>query len=242
MSITVFNRYEHKYILNEQQYREMLKIIEKRMSPDKYNKDGKLYTISNLYYDTADDELIKRSLDKPIYKEKLRLRAYGVPDISSTVFLEIKKKYKKTVNKRRISLPLCDAYSFMSSNALKDGKITNSQIFREICYFKSIYKLMPKAYIAYDRLAFFENQNSDLRISFDKNIRTRRFDLHLEKGDYGYPIIDNSMWLMEVKTSMAKPVWLCDALAGLGIFKTSFSKYGTEYLKYKNLNNLKAVI
>lgn len=115
MAIEVFNRYEHKYILDRATYRQVIEIMDMHMELDKYNAGPKPYTIANIYYDTADDYLIRKSLSKPVYKEKLRLRAYGVPDRDTKVFLEIKKKYKGIVNKRRTTLKLDEAYRFIQS-------------------------------------------------------------------------------------------------------------------------------
>lgn len=230
MPIEVFNRFEHKYLLDDETYKKVTAVMDKHMVLDKYNIDRKPYTIANIYYDTPDDYLIRKSLSKPKYKEKLRLRSYGVPDGDSKVFLEIKKKYNGIVNKRRTVLTLNEAYSFAESGnppCLKE--YMNGQVINEISYFLSVYDLSPKLYLAYDRVAYFEEGNPDLRISFDCNIRSRRDSVALEKGDFGTPLLPKGLWLMEIKTSLAKPLWLTHMLNELDIKRTSFSKYGTEF-------------
>lgn len=233
MAIEVFNRYEHKYLLDKDTYEKVLKIMDKHMELDIHSKDHKPYTIANIYYDTQDDYLIRSSLSKPIYKEKLRLRSYGVPHKNGKVFLEIKKKYDGIVNKRRTALLLDEAYDFARtgiSPSLKD--YMNRQVLREITYFLKVYDLKPKVYIAYDRVAYFEKGNDDLRISFDRNIRSRRYDLKLELGDYGELLLPGDVYLMEIKTSLAKPIWLTDMLTKFQLRRNSFSKYGTEFKQY----------
>ncbi|MDY3927752.1 MAG: polyphosphate polymerase domain-containing protein [Clostridia bacterium] len=230
MAIEVFNRYEYKYILSKKNYEDLSQILETKMKLDSYNRNRKCYTIANIYYDTDDDYLIRHSLEKPIYKEKLRLRSYGVPNMDSMVFLEIKKKFNGIVNKRRTSLKLSEAYDFVNLNVKPEYKeYMNKQILNELEYFMSIYNLMPKLYLAYDRIAYFEKGNEDLRISIDQNIRSRRYDLRLEAGDYGELLLDDDIYLMEIKTSMAEPLWLTHALTELNIKRRSFSKYGTEF-------------
>ncbi len=230
MAIEVFNRYEHKYILNEQTYARLQDALEQHMTLDPYNIDRKPYTITNLYYDTPDDYLICASLSDPVYKEKLRLRAYGVPEKDSKVFLEIKKKYDGLVNKRRTALSLDEAYVFADTGIRPEKKAyMNAQVVREIAYFLEHRRVSPKLYIAYDRVAYFEKGNDDLRISFDRNIRTRRNELRLESGDYGEKLLADGYVLVEVKTSLAKPLWLCQLLSALEIRRQSFSKYGTEF-------------
>ncbi len=230
MAIEIFNRYEHKYLLDEQTYDKVIPIIESHMELDAYNEGHKPYTIANIYYDTGDDYLIRHSLESPVYKEKLRLRSYGVPGMTSKVFLEIKKKYKGLVNKRRTMIELDEAYDFVKTGEEPEAReYMNKQVMDEINYFLHVYDLEPKVYLAYDRIAYFEKDNPDLRISFDKNIRSRRHDVHLEDGDYGKKLLDDDMYLMEIKTARAKPLWLTHMLTEFDIKRVKFSKYGTEF-------------
>lgn len=230
MDIEVFNRYETKYILTARQYERILERLDPYMEADAFVKANGMYTISNIYYDTVDNHLIRNSLGKPVYKEKLRLRGYGVPQIGDKVYLEIKKKYKGLVNKRRTNIVLKDAYRYMDSGIkpqLRD--FMNGQVLKEIDYMVHQYELMPKLYLAYDRNAMFARDGHDIRITFDTNIRTRREDLRLELGDYGSPLVNKDYWLMEVKAEHTVPIWLSRILTQEGIVPASFSKYGTEY-------------
>lgn len=230
MAIEVFNRFEHKYLIDEKEYERIREVIEKYMDRDSYNIGGAPYTIANIYYDTKDDYLIRKSLSKPPYKEKLRLRAYGVPTLDDRVFLEIKKKYKGIVNKRRTALSLCEAYDFIEKGHLSNIKpYMNLQVAYEIEYFLSRQTLYPKVYLAYDRIAYLEKGSQDLRISFDQNIRARRSDVALEKGDWGETLMNKDSYLMEIKTARAKPLWLTALLSEHNLRRSSFSKYGTEF-------------
>lgn len=230
MAIEVFSRYEKKYLLTEEVYRWLLEKIGDFMEPDKFNRDGKLYNIANIYYDTPNDALIRASIEKPVYKEKLRLRSYGVPAMNDKVFLEIKKKYKGLVNKRRTTLRLFEAYDLLDRGTDPgDQPYINRQVLEEIKYFLKMYDLQPKVYLTYDRQAFFSKEDRDFRITFDTNIKARRDSVGLEKGNQGKLLIDNHFWLMEVKSSEAVPAWFSELLSEREIFSTSFSKYGTEY-------------
>ncbi len=232
MAIEVFNRHEQKYFLDADTFGKVLEVMDTYMQPDKYNKFHTPYTISNIYFDTDDNYLIRTSLSKPKYKEKLRLRSYGVPNADSKVFLEIKKKFNGVVNKRRTVLTLSEAYSFVASGKVPTPKeYMNEQVLKEIAYFLKVYHLKPKVYLAYDRIAYFEKGNPDLRISFDQNIRTRRYDVALEGGDYGEKLLPDGLYLMEIKTSRAMPLWLTEMLAKYDIKRRSFSKYGTEFTR-----------
>lgn len=232
MAIEIFNRYETKYILNASVYEKVQSRISEYMELDEYNKQNETYTISNLYYDTSDNYLIRTSLQKPNYKEKLRLRAYGVPNMDEKVYVEIKKKVAGLVNKRRSSLKLNEAYDFLQTGIIPDEKpYQNRQVLKEISYMLEIHDLLPMLYLAYDRRAYFGIGQQDLRISFDCNIRTRRYDLFLESGDYGSPLLNENQWLMEIKSAQSIPVWLGRLLSEYKIYPTSFSKYGAEYTK-----------
>lgn len=232
MAIEVFNRYENKYLLDSEAYYKFYDQLLEYMELDEFNKKHEFYSITNLYYDTAHNTLIRNSLAKPKYKEKLRLRAYGVPNQDTKVYLEIKKKVFGLVNKRRTSLKLNEAYDFVATGVepeLQD--YMNKQVIEEIKYFLTQYDLQPKVYLSYDRKALFCKNNRDLRITFDTNIQSRRYDLELEHGPYGEPLLEPGQWLMEVKAEKTIPVWLAKMLSEHQMYRTSFSKYGNEYKK-----------
>ena len=232
MAIEVFNRYENKYLLDSEAYYKFYDRLLEYMELDDFNKQHEFYSITNLYYDTEHNTLIRNSLAKPKYKEKLRLRAYGIPNQDTKVYLEIKKKVFGLVNKRRTSLKLHEAYDFVATGVEPDFKdYMNKQVIEEIKYFLSRYDLQPKVYLSYDRKALFCKNNRDLRITFDTNIRSRRYDLKMEHGTHGEPLLEPGQWLMEVKAENTIPVWLAKMLSEHQMYRTSFSKYGNEYKK-----------
>lgn len=232
MAIEVFNRYERKFLIQTAVYEAFQKRLAEYVELDDYNKSHEFYTISNLYYDTGDNHLIRNSLEKPVYKEKLRLRGYGIPNREDKVFVEIKKKVAGLVNKRRTKLTLQEAYDFVDSGSKPELKdYMNKQVLNEIEYILKLYDLEPKLYLAYDRRAFFSKEDRGLRITFDTNIRTRRTELRLEDGDHGEQLLGKDQWLMEIKAEKAMPIWLPRLLSEYKIVNTSFSKYGEEYKK-----------
>ncbi len=233
MAIEVFNRREIKYMLSDEDKNALLEIIGTYMNSDPFNKDGKTYSICNLYLDTTSDELIRKSLEKPEFKEKIRLRSYGRVGLQDYVYLESKKKFDHVVNKRRTTFVLNDAYDYFKDfNNLKTNPKTNKQVLKEIDYIMHFYNLKPRVYISYDRLAFFEKNNSDFRLTIDKNIQTRRTDLRLDSPIYGEQLLPPGKWLMEAKAFKAFPMWFVKFLSDRKIFSTSFSKYGTEYKNF----------
>ena len=229
MAIEVFNRYEEKYILTEAEFDAIIGEISANMDKDSHNEGDTFYPISNIYYDTPDFHLIRTSLMRPKYKEKLRLRSYGKIGSGDMSFLEIKKKYRGLVNKRRTKLIRTEAEEFLKTGMPPEYKeYMNGQVLNELTYFINHYKLRPAAFVGYDRLAFFGRDGSDLRISFDKNIRGRTYDLTLSNTD-GEPILGDGYYLMEIKTRLAKPLWLTHLLTRNHIQRAHFSKYGAYY-------------
>lgn len=229
MAIEVFNRYEEKYILTQAEFDAVIGEIEKHMDKDIHNENGRFYPISNIYYDTPDFNLIRTSLMHPKYKEKLRLRSYGKIGKDDISFLEIKKKYHGLVNKRRTKLIREEAEQFIETGDAPEYKeYMNGQVLNELCWFVNHHKLRPAAFVGYDRLAFFGRGDSDLRISFDKNIRGRTDNLTLSNTE-GEPILEDGRYLMEIKTRFAKPLWLTHLLTNNNINRSHFSKYGTYY-------------
>ena len=222
---SIFKRYEKKYLLNNDQYKLLKKDLDRYMTEDKYG----LYTICNLYFDTDDYELIRRSIEKPIYKEKLRVRSYGIPNDDASVFFELKKKYRKEVFKRRISIPYKDYLAYMNNGT--DPNVSK-QILSEIEYFIDMYNPYPRVYIAYDRLALFGNEDSNVRVTFDQNIRFRTDNLCLAHGDEGTHLLKEGEKIMEVKVEGAMPMWFVNLLVKHNILPTSYSKYGKCYTNY----------
>ncbi|MDR2889733.1 MAG: polyphosphate polymerase domain-containing protein [Lachnospiraceae bacterium] len=229
----VFNRYEKKYLVDGEICERLCYDLSAYMQPDPYNKDGDTYMISNIYYDTVDSHLIRSSLAKPSYKEKLRLRSYGTPAATSRVYAEIKKKYCGIVNKRRSAMLLDEAYRFLETGQTPVIQpYMNRQVMSEIQYMLSGRTVLPMLYLAYERKAFFGIDDEELRVSFDTAITTRREDLRLEAGCYGKQLLPEGQWLMEIKTAGALPVWLIKLLSGYQVYPHSFSKYGTEFRQH----------
>ncbi len=230
-SSSVFRRVEKKYIVTTAQMEMLTERFAHILKPDKYP----VYTLCNVYYDTKDNDLIRRSIEKPDFKEKMRLRSYGVPWDDTNVFLEIKRKYDGTVYKRRISVTYKEAMQY-----LETGKTELSgQIFDEIEYFLSIYEPIPKMFIAYDRRAFCGREDESLRLTFDSDIRYRTDDVRLSSGDHGERLLDGSLHVMELKANGGVPLEMADILCENGIYPQPFSKYGRAYIKEQTKRTVK---
>ena len=218
----VFKRKEIKYLLTSVQLEAFRTAMEEHMEPDAFPHSS----ISNLYYDTPDFRMVRRSLEKPIYKEKLRLRSYGKAEDSSQAFLEIKKKALGVVYKRRESLPYSQAIAYL------DGSIPGGegQIFRELDWILFAYEdLSPAMFVSYERDSFRGLEDPGLRLTLDRDILYRTHGLDLRQGIWGDTILAPGQTLMEVKIPGAAPLWLTRAFSELGIYPTSFSKYGEAY-------------
>lgn len=227
----IFKRYEIKYILTSAQKEIILNAMAPHMTLDEYGRT----TIRNIYFDTGNYRLIRRSIEKPAYKEKLRIRSYSQAKPESPVFVELKKKFDSVVYKRRLSMPeseamnwVCDENAEIPSSLPDDG--STMQIAREIDYFKDFYKgLRPTVFLSYEREAFYSNDGSDFRVTFDDNILCRQDNLSLTALPGGIPLLEEGKVLMEVKTGGGIPLWMTNVLTKEHIYKASFSKYGTAY-------------
>lgn len=220
----IFRRYEKKYVVSSAQRNAVVQNLEQYITPDKYGKS----TICNIYFDTPDYRLIRASIEKPVYKEKLRIRTYGTPTAKSNAFLELKKKYKGVVYKRRIDMSYEDCVNYALRGKYPDG--VDKQILREIDYVFDFYKnLAPAVSLFYDRNAYYAKDDHELRITFDSAVRFRTSDFDLSKGDFGTKITDDDLSIMEIKCLGAMPLWLTHELDRLKIYPSSFSKYAEAY-------------
>lgn len=221
----IFKRVEKKYLLTEEEYQELFQRINKYLTKDKYFQS----TICNIYFDNSKDDLLINSIERPIYKHKIRLRSYGVPTLEDDVFLEIKSKYKKVVGKRRIKLKLKDFKKYQRTKKYTG----DNQIMKEIDYLFNFYNLKPSYFVAYDRKCYVGKSDEYLRITIDENLRSRKHHLSLEYGDRGKNHFKEKKYIMEIKTLGAMPLWLVRNLSELEIYTRSFSKIGNIFIKEK---------
>ena len=220
--ITVMKRYEWKYILSAEQTDFLCERLKGHMEPDMYG----LTTIASLYYDTPDRRLVRASIEKPEFKEKIRLRAYGPATETSPVFLELKRKALGLVYKRRVKATVSEVERFFARelNLDEDG-----QIDREITYFRDFYQeLVPACMILYDRTAYYE-PGGDLRLTIDRNPRYRTDGLSFNQSPIGIPLLAPGETILEVKVQDTIPLWLVRILSEGGIKHGSISKYGEAY-------------
>lgn len=221
---TVFKRYEKKYIVSKEQANILVSRISDKIAPDKYGRS----TVCNIYFDTPDYRIIRHSMEKGVFKEKLRIRSYNCPTAESPVFVELKKKYNGVVYKRRVCMGYADSVNYLIKGRRPEG--LNPQVLNEIDYFKSFYpSLRPAVSLFYDRIAFYCKNDKELRITFDTDIRFRTSGFDLARGSQGTKVLDDDKAVMEIKCIGAMPLWLTKELSALQIFPSSFSKYGKAF-------------
>lgn len=220
-----FQRHEKKFLLTPEQYRAILPLLAERMEEDRYGE----YTICSLYYDTPAFDLIRASVQKPPYKEKFRLRSYGVPGKDDRIFGEIKKKFDGVVYKRRVAATPGEMARFLAGGELPHE---SPQIQRELHWFLRCHPISPRVFIGYDRTALAGREDLELRITFDRNLRWRDHQLDLMAGDHCAPVLPEERVVMEAKLPQAAPLWLVRILSQLELRPTSFSKIGTCYQRH----------
>lgn len=221
---TIIDRYEQKYLLTKDNFNYLINLIDDYLVKDKYFKE----TIYNVYFDNDYFEIINRSIDKPIYKEKIRMRSYYKTDNDTNIFLEIKKKYDDTSNKRRVIISYKDYLDYINKNIIPN---CDKQIMSEIDYCFKKYKLKPKIKLVYDRFAYNLKDDDSFRITFDTNVR-----YNLNEMDYNIEddvMFMNDKYIMEIKTFNGIPLWLNKILNKLNIYPTSYSKVGKVYESIK---------
>lgn len=222
-----FKRHEIKYLITINQYINLMDYLSDKVEKDVFYKS----TICNVYYDTDNFELIRKSIEKPIYKEKLRIRSYDKPTCDSSVYVELKKKYDHIVYKKREKI----AYKYILNNSFLEGAET--QIDKEIKYFNDFYGgLTPKIFLSYEREAYYFKDDKQIRITFDTNIKYRTENVNLLPSISDIKLLPNNFVLMELKVPFSIPYNLAKYLSSEKIFKTSFSKYGTAYKQIHKLS------
>ncbi|MFL2134290.1 polyphosphate polymerase domain-containing protein [Desemzia sp. FAM 24101] len=229
---STFERKETKYLITYEQWNDFLEAIQPYMQLDEYGK----HLITNVYYDTEKWYLIRQSMSKPIYKEKVRLRSYGIPSKTDPVYVEIKKKFKGVVYKRRTDMHLKNAERFLGHHEIT-APVANKQMMHEFESILAVYPdLKPAMYISYERMAYTGKLDDSIRITFDQEILYRTTHLSLAEGSYGQPILPDGSLLMEIKICGAMPIWLARLLSEMQIYPAKFSKYANGYQDYLKNN------
>lgn len=226
MAKLTFSRYEEKYIITDDQKNQLITFLEPYCYYDVFSGLNKAYQIYNIFYDTVNDDVVRHSLSKPKYKEKLRMRSYQYPIADNDiVFLEIKKKIKGKISKRRVSLKYIDAINLIEKKIKpQTDDYLIKQIIEEISYFLEINQVYPKYIISYEREALFTKDNLPIRVTFDKNIFARS----VNEND-SIRVIEDGYWVMEIKTPINLPIWFTRKLSELEVYNNSFSKIGNAY-------------
>lgn len=220
--INVMKRYEMKYFLSKEQLKFLKEALVGHMIVDQYGKTS----IASIYYDTPDFRLIRASIERPIYKEKIRLRSYGLAKNNDHVYLEIKRKAEGVVYKRRVETSEEETASFFS---YKKDSLGENQIAKELSYFRNFYqRLEPKIMIAYDRTSY-EEIDGDIRLTIDENPRYRTYDLNLHTSMDGELLLTPGSAILEIKVQQEMPLWLTSILSKGKIYKSNFSKVGEAY-------------
>jgi len=217
----IFKRLESKFLITQEQYTFLHGLIAQHTTPDSFGS----YLVQSIYFDTPDWAVIRHSIENPPFKQKMRLRCYGMPTIDSMPFLEIKKKCHNVVYKRRLTLPLYEGLNIREEVA-KDNSLTG----REFLFYLERHPVYERAHVSYRRQAL-EN-DSGLRVTFDSDIRFRSNMLHYQNPRDGLTILPPRLMIMEVKTLGGMPLWLASSLSENKIYPTPFSKVGEGYKKY----------
>ncbi len=216
-----FKRYEIKYLLTSEQKNRLRILMDRYMVPDEWGPS----TVCNVYYDTPSRLLVRRSAEHPDYKEKVRVRSYGIAKPDAPLFVELKKKYDGVVYKRRCTMDVQRATDLLAGKG-----DPQTQIERELDFTCKRYGgLEPAFFIAYDREAFYARDDHEFRMTFDRRIRTRNTDLRLDLTDEADQYLDDDLTLLEVKAGGAIPLWLVKFFSAEGIRKVSFSKVGMAW-------------
>lgn len=228
MAKEFFKRHELKYLIPFEKYEALMTRLAPYTRRDRYGESG-YYNIVSLYFESPEQKIYYETRDKLPFRQKLRLRGYNDLTSEDDVFLEIKQKHKKVVNKRRTKIKLKEAYHFIYEDLKREDlqyvDVSNQHILHEVHSFKSLYNLQPITVVSYDRQALHGVDDHDLRITFDYNLRCRSVDLHLENGPYGVHFVDPDWVILEVKVTHSVPFWLSKLLSELQCTKKSVSKF-----------------
>ncbi len=216
-------RYELKFLLSTK-WAEILKYrLSIVMDKDTFSisPTGEYY-IRSLYYDDIYNTAYYEKLDGKFEREKYRIRFYNFDDSFITLELKGKKgdlSYKKrdVISKEeylQIRNKEFDKIEFNDRNVLKD--------FIKMIKTKNI---KPSVIVDYKRLAF-TYKFEDVRITFDENIKSGRYNHDLlNKNIPLYNVLEDNNVILEVKYNNRLPGFLNDVIKTVPMVRIAVSKF-----------------
>ena len=227
----MFNRYELKYIMRYAHAKRVMEHMGDYLVPDAYGDKYGNYILSSLYYDTDDFLFYWQKLEGLKHRRKLRIRLYEtkeVPTPETIVYVEIKERVDKIIRKRRIKVPLKDAWKLCDDREEVVHEKRDRAAHDEILHMTHAYDLYPQVITSYHRKAFNGTEyDPGLRVTFDTNLRYRRADLDLTSKKLGRFMIDPDLVIMEIKANNSIPIWITQMVAHHDIQLKRISKYCT---------------
>lgn len=221
-----FKRIETKYIVDKETFVLLEKDLQKHMVSDEFATS----TITNIYFDNEDFDMIQDSIAKKNGREKIRMRIYDAqPSASSQAFLEIKKKENKIGYKYRLTSNPLSVTNYIEKGVI-DQTITDEMVTSELERLRERYgTIKPMMYIYYDRVSYKGIEDKKIRLTIDKNLLYRHYDVAATEGKFGEALLDPNKVIMEIKVPEQLPDWLLALLEKYQLEKQSFSKYGNAY-------------
>ena len=236
---TKFKRIETKYIVHKETLALLKEEFKAHLVPDDYPTS----TITNIYFDSADFQMIRDALARKNERKKIRMRTYtNNPNLNSPAFLEIKSKDEMGIgHKFRLTATAHTILDFVEYG-IRSEQITDEAISEELDNLRLVHNgIAPMMYIYYDRFSMKGIEDPNVRVTIDHNLIYRDENLDFESGKYGQPLLDEDYVIMEVKVPGMCPAWLQNILDKHGLVDQSFSKYGNAYLKSQATKDIQSV-
>ncbi len=238
-TIRTFNRFELKYLVDLQQAAQLRAALRAYVVPDKNGSHNGCYTLSSLYYDSPDLHCYRENADGLKFRRKLRIRRYETGQAltdESPVFLEIKQRFDRVTQKRRIVMPYHEALRLCNDRHIPDHRLDDRALIEEVYSFLWQYNLRPASIVRYDRQAFTGTKyDAGLRVTFDTSLSFQAHQPHLHEQPCGIPMLPANWAVMEIKVNERIPFWLTDMIAAHNLQRIGFSKYCRSIMATRNM-------
>ncbi|MBS7335347.1 MAG: polyphosphate polymerase domain-containing protein [Eubacteriales bacterium] len=216
-------RHELKYYITLGEYELLQRKLSLTMERDAFaKKNGGEYFIRSLYFDDRDDSAFREKLSGIDERDKFRIRIYDMRD--DVIKLECKHKSNGYIKKQSIGLSRKEYEKLMSGDRL--FLLNRPEPFARRMYLEFAQRaLKPAVIVDYTREAFVFPME-DVRVTFDKNIRTglRSVDM-FNAGIPTYPVIDDYGMVLEIKFNRFLPTYIRSLLQLEASQRSAISKY-----------------
>jgi SPX domain protein involved in polyphosphate accumulation len=225
-------RFELKYLINEDLTEQMRSFVSAYLEPDEYGigKPGQAYPVHSVYLDSDDLATHQWTINGTKNRFKLRLRYYDEKP-TTPVFFEVKARVDNCILKqrcgvRREAVPILLAGQLPEPDHLLSKEPRHLVALHRFNFLMVKLNARPKVHNSYRREAWVSASDNSVRVTFDRCIRIEpHFKPEAVIAHFNPIRVFPEFTVLELKFTTRFPNWLRDLVRTFNLMQFSSAKY-----------------